>query len=549
MMTTPAPPDPRTRMTRLGAELMGWGSALLLTVIALAHLVNTDRAWLLFHDGDSVFPLLVHASIAAGEPQHWALSSVLFVPELGLYFVLAAVFGSGPAAQLAFAVCAMLLIYGALRFAAGALRRDLAQPGHTNRAIIAALAGFAVLVFLTLTESSISRGSFELTTLVMTTTYYAATTIALLYGAALCAWILASAGRDAPRAASHPRVVLVFVVLGLLVAVSTLSNPLIAGWLCAPAILALGFGWLLRLPRSPKVPILLALTLILGTVLGYATRTALGDLIAKSADTYVRPDGLSISLAAYGKAAGEYLSTAGGIIGALLVLVCLGTGVFLIGRSVRERRPVTLFLALLSVGAPLVVVGGGLLLGTDAPRYLTPIFFAPLLAVTALFADHRVWPGWLVRTAEITARRYSVTQRGASVVLIAAVMIVITVAVVPDRTRANQYEADVVCTATWLSNHEGVAVGSFWDARPVNGRLAEPGKLLQVDYAFNRYIWLDNRATPTPQRASVLIQGPWGAVKTPSLPVGTRAPKVTRCGQYTITDYGTPVIPIGPPHA
>lgn len=548
MMTTPVPPDTRTRMTRLGAELLGWGSALLLTVIALAHLVNTDRAWLLFHDGDSVFPLLVHASIASGEPQHWALSSVLFIPELGLYFVLATVFGSGPAAQLAFAVCAMLLIYGALRFTAGAIRRDLARPGQPNRAIIAALAGFAVLVFLTLTESSINRGSFELTTLVMTTTYYAATTIALLFGVALCAWVLGAAGAGTPTA-SRPRVIVAVVMLGALVTVSTLSNPLIAGWLCVPAILALGFGWLLRLPRSPRVPILLALTLTLGTVLGYTARGALGDLIAKSADTYIRPDGLSISLSAYGKAAAEYLSTPGGIIGALIVLVCVGTGVFVIGRSVREHRPVTLFVALMAVGSPLVVVGGGLLLGTDAPRYLTPIFFAPLLAVTALFADQRVWPAWLERTAELTAHRYSVAQRGASVVLIAAAMIVITVAVMPDRTRANQYEADIVCTANWLASHDGIAVGSFWDARPVNGQLAQPGKLLQVDYAFNRYIWLDNRATPTPEKAAVVVQGPWGAVNVPELPAGTRAPEVIHCGQYTITNFGSPVIPIGPPHA
>ena len=65
-------------------------AALLLALLAIAHLAVTDRSWMLYYDSETVLPALVRGSVLAGQPQDWALSAVLFIPEMGLYFALAA---------------------------------------------------------------------------------------------------------------------------------------------------------------------------------------------------------------------------------------------------------------------------------------------------------------------------------------------------------------------------------------------------------------------------------------------------------------------------
>ncbi|RLP76789.1 hypothetical protein D9V32_03880 [Mycetocola tolaasinivorans] len=536
------PPAGRTARGRwVRTELIGVGTALLLTTLAVTHLLQTDRSWLLFGDGDSVFPQLVRASLLAGEPQHWALSSVLFIPELALYLILAAILPTAHAALVAYAACSMLLIYGALRLAAAAVSRGDKTPRSHPRAVGGALAGLALLTLLTLTESSITRSSFELTTLVMTPTYYGATTIALLLGAALCAWLL-STPRPAPR---RVPVILAHIALAAIVGISTLSNPLIGGWLIAPACVALLFVWRMRRPRTGRAPLTLIAVLSGATVLGFLLRFTLGDLIAKEADTYVRPNALAASLDAYGAAFATYIRTPGGVAGTLLVLGALACCAQVVRRADRENRSAALFLGLVSVVAPIIVIGFGIALGTDAPRYLAPVFFAPLLGITALIADMRITP------APIDARIGTGRQLRLAAIALTAItaLLVGLVAATPRRALTDTLDRDAACAANWLAAHDVVAIGSFWDARPVNAQLGIPGRLLQVDPVLNRYVWLDNRGTVTPSHASVLLRGPWSPLNASADSAGTGATETVSCGNFSLVVYPEAVLPIGPPHA
>ena len=183
-MTAPAPALPRTtrrpRERAVPIELAGLGAALALALAAMAHLCLTPRAWILFSDADSVLLPMMRASRAVGEPQQWALSSVLFLPERALYDATAAL-GLGVRATLAIdGVVNLVLLYGCFRFVAALLRR-----GSRAAAVAASVTAFAAFAAFTLLDSSAAWDSLELPSLLVTTTYYSATVLATVVAVGL----------------------------------------------------------------------------------------------------------------------------------------------------------------------------------------------------------------------------------------------------------------------------------------------------------------------------------------------------------------------------
>ncbi|MGT2462904.1 hypothetical protein [Sinomonas atrocyanea] len=172
------------------AETVGAVAALALALVAVAHLDATDRSWMLYYDSDSVLPALVRGSVLSGQPQDWFLSAVLFIPEMGLYFVLG---GLGLGVKGTFALSAvvnLVLFYASLRFLCG-----LTQPKMPRSTRIAgALVGFAALMFLTLLEDSPRGDTFELASLLATTTYYGMTVLASVGATALAAGLSSAPG-------------------------------------------------------------------------------------------------------------------------------------------------------------------------------------------------------------------------------------------------------------------------------------------------------------------------------------------------------------------
>src|SRR5579859_1607767 len=115
---------PSTTVPRWLAESAGVVLAVALALMAVAHIDATDRSWVLYYDPDSVLPALVQGSVLAGQPQDWYLSAVLFIPEMGLYFVLAGL-GLGIKGTLALnAVVNLLLLYASLRLVSGLAQRN-----------------------------------------------------------------------------------------------------------------------------------------------------------------------------------------------------------------------------------------------------------------------------------------------------------------------------------------------------------------------------------------------------------------------------------------
>lgn len=514
-------------------ELSGALVALALSAIAVSHVLSTTRAWLLFSDGDSVMLTLVHASLAAGQPQDWATSPVLFIPELGAYLALSALGLGARATLMISAVLNFTALYLTVRFVAEAASARAPRTGRPAR-ILGCLGALAIVVGFVLLDSSADRNSLELVSLLATTTYYSATIFAVVLTIGLLVRLCSADSRPRSRAAA-------LVTTILLVTVSVLSNPLFAAWAVAPlGLVTVALAAIRIIGRRDALWMLAPLAG--GAVLGVILRLPLTHLIALDGSSYLKYGSGKNSLDYYSGLIAQRLSTPAGM--ASLVLVCLlvaaNVALCVRAHSLGWTAGTLVFAAGWVI--PLVVAGGAIVFGTDAARYLQPLFYAPIVGIALL-------PGLWQRGATAERRRPARPAAAVSVSLVAAALIavgafhsaplIVTSAESPDRS--------IECVDNWVTASHRIGVGQFWSIRAPKALLPDPAQLIQVDDQLNGYAWLVNRADfrgVASASFTVSSTDSWPLV----LPEAVRAlpTKTIICGRYTITDFGSPVLPIGP---
>ncbi|BDZ51572.1 hypothetical protein GCM10025867_38130 [Frondihabitans sucicola] len=278
------------RRTRLGWEVLGVLLAASSSVVALAHGLAGAKRSLLLDDGDSVLLPLMLRSIERGEPFEWGMSPVLFAfPELPLYAASAAVTGTVAAALLLNGVLNVVLLYALLRYAAGRVIRTRPEQDPALvviRPVAAAVLGVFVVVALSLLESRPGGNTGEIASLYLTTTYYSGTVMALVATVGLVAHL---AG---PLDGRGRRILLPALGIGLIAAVSTLSNPLFVLWVTAPLVAALAVlsfvRWRARIRDPWWRPSATALALLAGSAVGYLARHPLQRFIIADKNEYFR---------------------------------------------------------------------------------------------------------------------------------------------------------------------------------------------------------------------------------------------------------------------
>ncbi|WP_284292691.1 hypothetical protein [Luteimicrobium album] len=246
----------------------------------------TTQAWLMFEDSDSLVVVLVQRSLSVGQPQDWAMSPVLFLPEIGLYLGLSLLGMTTRETLVLNALLNFIGLYAAIRLVAGA-RRNHRAP------VIGALAAFASFCVLALLDGGRGRSGFQLASLLTTTTYYSATVIGGVVAIGLVRRSFDRPERARPLA----------WLLGTVATVSTLTNPLFAGWVTAPALVAFGIVAVRKLALA-RTTVVLAFAMLAGTGLGYAARTPLARFIVADPENYLRPHQWSASLDYYASQAG-----------------------------------------------------------------------------------------------------------------------------------------------------------------------------------------------------------------------------------------------------
>ena len=526
----------RGRPARWAVETVAALCAAALAVLLLAHLSATPRVWLLLYDGDSVLPALIAGSVRIGQGADWALSAVAFFPESAVYLALATLGLSTQATLALNAVVNLLALYAALRLVAGA-----ALPERTVGRPALALGAFAVFVGFGLLESSATRESLETASLLATTTYYSATVIATVLTLGLLVRIVAPARtRSAARRLA--------VVLAVVTALSVTTNPIAALWFVAP-LLALAALALAARSAPPQRAAAASLALVLGAAIGALLRLPLGDLLTAGPGDKVDLAGSAASARYYADLLAQRWNDGGWpvVVVAALLLV-LGAAATVAGLRARQLEPT--LVATASWLIPLVVVLGAIATGTQSPRYLQPVLFAPVLAVIAapgLLARHREAGSRervRVRGERMPARRLA----GPLALTTAAALIAVgTVAGVSAARRLDAVDASVRCVVDWVEASARTGVGTFWSVRAPKAYVSDPSRLVQVDSELSGYAWLVNRDDFVADRASFIVESSDGVA--PAVPAGLPRPQRIDCGRYTILDYGRAVLRIAPEHS
>ncbi|MCU1526911.1 MAG: hypothetical protein JWP75_674, partial [Frondihabitans sp.] len=524
----PSPSSPlpsRHRSLGVLAELAGFLGATVVALLAMAHLVLSGRSTVFFYSGDSVLMPLVERSLREGQPFEWAMSSVLFfVPEIPVYTTIAAIVPGVHADLVVNAIVILVALYAILRGLIGVV-----LPQARRRLKIAvALAPIAVLLVCSLMEHTDHRGTLELVSLFLTTTYYYGTTLALVGTIALMIGAVAGSSVRRRRAA------LAGIVLTATLA--TFSNPLFALWATVPGALALAL--LFRRGLVARRPLVVtAATLVGGSVLGYLARTPLQKYVSIELGHYFRFDRMMHSISFY---VDDYFSTASSWQGAveMTLLTVAVTGVLAIALVALIRRwPTRITLGLTtSATSILVTVAVAIVLGTTATRYLMPLFFAPTAAsvVLAAYAVERI-----PQLTGLRLRRPGRRIPGALVAVSVALASVVGVAAtrVIESAPSTQTYAAATCLAHWVGNRDLTGVGRFWTMRALKTYGSPAVKILQISADYNASLWLDNAADYTGQDISYLVVDHLSSFS--ESPVAELGPPVTTitCGEYSILDY------------
>lgn len=495
-----------------GRELAGWAAALALSLLAVGQLATSPRSILMFDDGDSLIVALVGRSILDGGGGDWALSSVLFLPEIAVFTALDAVLPFDVNGVLAVsAVVNVLALYGAIRLVAGRRVEGRAPVAWS----VGALAVFCLLI---VTESSPSRDALELASLVLTTTYYSATVVAVVVAIGLCRRFL-----DRPReGAALP------VSLGMVATVATLSNPLFAAWTTAPLSLVLG-GLSLTTLAVRRRGLALIAALVGGSILGFLVRIPFSAWIANSGAGYIQPAEWIHSAAYYADLAIDRLSSPGGVFGTVAVLALT---LLAVAQTAHASDAGGRLVAMAAWALPLVALIGGIAAGTHAARYLQPLVFAPVLALVALPS---------VRS------RSSVRTRVAAAAVAIALLAGGSVSVPRIVQAASAPDADLACVTDWVDSSERTGAGQFWTVRLPKLHAADPTRLVQVDHALRGYAWLVDRRDFVAGEVSFLVED--AQTVAWNLPTAAAPTAVIACGRYRILDYAPATLPLGPAHS
>ena len=525
MTATATATTPRARRGRhpLLVEVAGSGAALAVALAAVAHLCLTPRSWVLFSDADSVLLPMMRGSAAVGEPQHWALSSVLFLPERALYDATAAL-GLGVRASLAIdAVVNLVLLYAALRIVAA-----LVRPGPRSHAVAGALAAFTAFTAFTFLDSTPAWDSLELPSLIATTTYYSATVLATVLAAGLGTAVLAGPRRRAIAAA---------LALGAVTAGSVLTNPLFLAWATVPLAIvavALAAGRLVALRRTTAT----AAALAAGTVLGFLLRIPFAPEIVRAPGDYADPANALPTLAYLVHQLVTRTETVEGLVSVAAIDTVLVLDVLLLVRAFRVRRAGAATLLGLAVLTPVLVTAGSVLLGAPAVRYLQPAWFAPLLPLVLVPLPARL--------------RMPLRSRRARVALAVVLALVGVAGAGVTTASAATPDPSIRCLDAWITAGGRTGAGLFETIRGPKAYLRDPRLLLQVDAHLRAEPWLTDRADYDVSRVSFLVTD----ASTPPFDTGTVGPplRTITCGRYRVLDWERPVLavlpsgPIAPPH-
>ncbi|MBF4463341.1 MULTISPECIES: hypothetical protein [unclassified Rathayibacter] len=520
-------------LVRLRPLLLDLLAGLLVASAAFAvigTLLGTGWQPYFLRDGDSLALPLIVQSLLSGEPLQWVMTSQLFFfPELPLYAI-SSVAGSPSASLLLNGVLNVVVLFALVRWVSALVLVDRAV--WLRRA--AATATILLFLLLCLSETRALNNVGALATTFLLTTYYHGSVLVAVGGLALILRLLDPAARG--RAFGG-------VLLVVLVAATSLSNPLLLVHFTAPGLLGLASLWLTaQLPGRRAVA--LAGLLLGGSILGSLARLPLASFVAADASTYIRTPLAGPALTSLLEQIADVKSTPKGLVELItigflllaalaLVLVRVrgltrrGQGGEAAGASPASRvvSHRSWFLCVFVLSEAGVLLAVQVASGSSVSRYLMPIAVFSCLVLLPLLG--------LVRVR--ARRRLRLAAAGSAVVVASSVLLTTVGASGAERALADgPLGADAACVKDWIGGRDIEGVGSFWIVRPL--ALYDSLPVQQVNPDFSVQVWMSNLASYDEDFSFVLVDpaSPWpGATEDAFGPPA----RTIDCGAIQIYDY------------
>ncbi len=452
------------------------------------------------------------------------MSPTLFViPEIPVYLACAAVTATPQQALALNGFLILLAVYPLLR----AVAAQLMPAARQRDRIAVAAAALALLTLLVFLESDSSPTNLELASLLLTTTYYYGALLATLGSVALVLRILRSTLLVPERVPLLP-----MIVLAVVAAAVTLSNPLYVPWSAGPAIVTM---WLLVVLR--RVPIragvLVTASVGIGASLGYLGRIPFARFVTLTPGSYVKPERAAATVEFFAQVTDSMTGTPASAAELVLLFagVLLGVGGMVWSWRVRTALPV-LVASSLSVVTVAALSVGVIVSGSNTPRYLEPIVVMLLVGFIAVAELVRT----TVRPTRV-ARRFRLGRVLTTVGAVIALALGATLAPPAVATvRAAAYDP-AQCLDRWVGSRSVQGVGQYWTVRPLAAYGDPSVDLLQVRSNFHVYPWLNDLGAYRWAHPTYVVVG---AGDVWSVPVEDRLGKparVTHCTGYDIWDY------------
>lgn len=476
---TRIPRPDRRRRTAIAVALESGGVvwAVVVAMVSVLHLVSTDRIRFLYFDGDSIVGPLFAQSFQWGEPIHWVMSPVLFIPELIAFLPIAALTPTPIAALTVVAIANALLLYWLFRWSAGLAARD------RSRAVRVGLAAVTMTLFggFVLLEPQFLGNSFQVFSMNLSNTHYIAAVAGTIATMNIVAgWLVATTGSRRRRIAGASTR---WLALAIITTILMLSCPLYGVWAIVPTVGTLGLMALLR-RIGWGVPLIVTSAFIVGSAIGTALR--LGPFawaLGTTGDAYWKLLQVRHSLASYAIAARDTAAVPTGVIELVGITVLVAVTIAAAVLALRRRATgIRLYLPLLASATAIGVTTGAILTGQDATRYLIVCALVPLAVLPSVLIELR--PGLLERRPR---RPRLVAAVAAAVVAVSAVVIV----PVTTTTVAGIRNTVPDCLNAWIGDRDGlVGAGDFWAVRELQVYGSDRVSLLQLLPWLDAYPWM-----------------------------------------------------------
>jgi hypothetical protein len=505
----------------------GWPIAVIVlaSLIELAHIATS--LWLTFYlyFNDSLTMVALRQVFAHKESFMFIFSSGFNIFPECIYFIISFFASSVRSSLFANALVNMALLYVLFRFIARSV-----WPSSRLKSQLFGLIGSLFFLIEMLLETSPNINNNAVATLFLFNTYYYGTILSGLFITGLYLLLL---GR---QKLSLKKNLWLLILINLFCGLATFSNPLFLSEFLGPLLVVLFLFWVIDLISFRKL-IFLYLASLIGTLIGYMTRSFFKVFIGQSLGSHVSTSLIPKALTMLHTFVSLDMSTTAGRfeLGMLLfaILVSAASALFLINKNIKRTNyhlQSLLFVSLLGATVTIVSLLFVIFTGTLTTRYLLIIFIFPILGLLPVFDS-----------ALVKDYQKPLSIACAIVLCGFAVWGIFSIPKANGLLNPDTYSGNT-CLASSLDHKPANGIAGLTDAKPLDVYGQSNERVLQATGGVSIYPWLANLAAYNHKTFTFVIVDKSGAsngiFSYPSVLSILGAPtSITECQTFWVYHY------------